>query len=107
MLKSKDIEKFEDWNDVKKRLFTKDELAEIERESALMIASMTELQECVSKEVAAYMAKEGIGFNELSRRLKAGPTHTSRIVKGNCNLTMASIADLASVIGKKAKVVFE
>lgn len=107
MLKKKDIEKFEDWSDVKKRLFSKEEIEEIDQETELMAASMSELQECVSKEVAAYMAKEGIGFNELSRRLKASPTHTSRIVKGNCNLTMASIADLASIMGKKAKVVFE
>ncbi|NBX18747.1 MAG: hypothetical protein EBR09_15445 [Proteobacteria bacterium] len=72
-----------------------------------MIAAMRALQESVSSAVATYMAKEKIGFNELTRRLDTSSRQTSRLLKGEANLTMASIAELAAVMGKKARVVFE
>jgi plasmid maintenance system antidote protein VapI len=53
------------------------------------------------------MEKEKIGLNELMRRLDTSSRQTSRLLKGEANLTMASIAELAAVMGKKARVVFE
>ena len=61
-----------------------------------MIAIIRALQESVSSAVATYMAKEKIGFNELTRRLDTSSRQTSRLLKGNANLAMASIAELAA-----------
>ena len=103
---SSKLDHLPEWNDVRKEVFSQEELGEIDREVSAELRAIEELQESVSSEVAAYMAREKIGFNELTRRLHSTPRHTSKIVKGNCNLTMASIAEIASLLGKKAKVVF-
>lgn len=95
-----------EWSDVKKELFSQEEIDQIDKEVKLELSAMECLQESVSNKVAEYMAKEGIGFNELMKRLNSNPRHTSKIVKGTCNLTMASVAEIAALLGKKAKVVF-
>lgn len=105
-MNSKKYDHLPEWSDVKKTLFSDEEIEQIDHEVVLEIAAMESLQESVSSEVAGYMAKEGIGFNELMKRLHSSPRHTSKIVKGTCNLTMASVAEIAALFGKKAKVVF-
>ena len=64
------------------------------------------LQEDVSSAVASYMAAEKIGFNEFTRRLDTTERQTSLIIKGQANLKLGTIAELASVMGKKARNVF-
>ena len=105
-MNSKKYDHLPEWSDVKKELFSQEEIDQIDREVKLELSAMESLQESVSNEVAGYMAKEGIGFNELMKRLHSNPRHTSKIVKGTCNLTMASVAEVAALLGKKAKVVF-
>ena len=105
-MKSK-IEKFPKWQDVRKKYFTKAELKKIDEEILTEIAQIKNLQDCVSLEAASYMAKEGIGFNEFMRRLASSPRKVSKILKGDCNLTMVSIAQLAALLGKRVKLVFE
>lgn len=105
-MKSKN-EKFPKWQDVRKKFFTKAELKSIDEEVLAEVAQIKNLQDCVSHEAASYMAKEGIGFNEFMRRLAASPRKVSKILKGDCNLTMASIAQLAALLGKRVKLVFE
>lgn len=65
------------------------------------------LQKDIAQSVERYMAKEKIGFNELVRRLGASPSQTLRILRGQGNLTMASIAHLAAVFKKTARLVFK
>lgn len=65
------------------------------------------LQKDISQGVEKYMAKEKIGFNELVRRLGASPTQTLRILRGEANLTMASVAHLAALFKKTPRLVFK
>jgi len=53
------------------------------------------------------MAKEHIGFNEFTRRLGTSSRQTSRLIKGEANLTLATLAEISSVIGKHPKLTFE
>ncbi len=103
----KKIEKLEKWQDVRKELFSKKELKELDEEFELKSAAIKALQDSLSREVAAYMAAEDIGFNELTRRMGISTRQTSKIVHATGNLTMATIADLAAFMGKTPKIVFE
>jgi hypothetical protein len=94
-------------DEVREKAFTKDERDRLAAEVDAEAKALETLQESVSSEVAAYMAREGIDFNELTRCLGSNPRHTARLVKGNGNLTMASIAAIAALVGKKATVVFD
>lgn len=105
--KSERIKAMPTLEEVEAKLLSPEERAEVDQQADKMIAAMRELQESVSSAVASYMAKEKIGFNELTRRLDTSSRQTSRLLKGEANLTMASIAELAAVMGKKARVVFE
>jgi len=105
--KSERIKAMPTLEEVEAQLLSPEERAEVDRQADKMIAAMRELQESVSSAVASYMAKEKIGFNELTLRLDTCSRPTSRLLKGEANLTMASIAELAAVMGKKARVVFE
>ena len=105
--KSERIKAMPTLKEVEAKLLSPEERAEVDQQADKMIAAMRELQESVSSAVASYMAKEKIGFNELTRRLDTSSRQTSRLLKGEANLTMASIAELAAVMGKKARVVFE
>ncbi|HEY9069970.1 MAG TPA: hypothetical protein VIV61_06910 [Candidatus Ozemobacteraceae bacterium] len=102
-----DVKTYPKWQEVRKRYFAKEELENIDEEVQAEIEQIRRLQDCVSREAANYMAKEGIGFNEFMRRLAASPRKVTKILKGDCNLTMASIAQLAALLGKRVKLVFE
>ena len=102
-----DVKTYPKWQEVRKRYFAKEELENIDEEVQAEIEQIRRLQDCVSREAATYMAKEGIGFNEFMRRLAASPRKVTKILKGDCNLTMASIAQLAALLGKRVKLVFE
>ena len=93
--------------EVEKKLLTLEECEEVNRQADAMVNSIRSLQDSVSQAVATYMFEQKIGFNELTRRLDTSTRHTSRLLKGKSNLTMASIAELAAIMGKKAKVIFE
>jgi hypothetical protein len=102
-----EIENFEDYNDIRKELFTPQEIVELDAAAGLKIDAIKSMQDSISGAVAAYMAKEGIGFNELTRRLDVSTRITSKLVKGNSNLSMGTIAHLSAMIGKKPRIIFE
>ena len=94
------------WREVRKSHFNQDELEQIDLEVSREAQLLKHLQDIVSHQVAEFMVKENIGFNELLTRMNSNPRQVSKIVKGDCNLTMASIAALATVMGKSVELVF-
>ena len=101
------VETFESYDDIRRELFTPEEIAENDARVARELEVLRAMQEDVSRAVATYMASEKIGFNEFTRRLDTTARQTSLIMKGQANLKLATIAELASVMGKKARIVFE
>lgn len=89
---------------LEKRL-NKDEINEIERMAQLEVGYLRALQEDVSKAVAEYMVQEGIGFNELVRRLDISPTQVAKIQNGKANLTLATIAHIFALLKMKPHLV--
>ena len=106
-LTREEIDKFESYEDVRRELFTPKEIADNNRRVEGELAALKAMQEDVSSAVALYMATEKIGFNEFTRRLETTARQTSLIMKGQANLKLVTIAELASVMGKKARIIFE
>ncbi len=101
------VDNFEDYSDIRKEMFSKNEIDQLDAAAEAEIQATKSLQESVSAAVAEYMAREKIGFNELTRRLEVSTRITSKLVKGNSNLSMGTIAHLSALIGKKPRIVFE
>ena len=90
---------------VEKRLTTA-EIKDIERHATLEKHALKALQKDIASAIADYVAKEGIGFDELVRRLNASPAHVTKIQKGEANLTLASLARICALLGTSPHVVF-
>ena len=101
------VENFEDYSDIRKEMFSKEEIDQLDASANAEIQAIKSLQESISAAVADYMAREKIGFNELTRRLEVSTRITSKLVKGNSNLSMGTIAHLSALIGRKPRIVFE
>lgn len=101
------LNKFDDFEEIRRSRLTSKEIKLQDSEIALEVAALQSMQECISAELARYMAEEGIGINELTRRLNTSSRQTSRIMKGEANITLATLAEVAGVIGVKARIIFE
>lgn len=77
------------------------------KEAAAYLEVLGMMQEEISSQVAKYMAKENIGFNELTRRLDTSSRQTAKIMKGEANLTLGFLAMLGKVMGKKPHIIFK
>ncbi|MCL5260192.1 MAG: helix-turn-helix domain-containing protein [Gammaproteobacteria bacterium] len=84
---------------LKKRL-DKKEIAEISKQALLEKQALQKLQDDISKIIYEYMGEQGIGFNELVRRLGVSPSQISKIQKGEANLTIASLAHIFALLKK-------
>jgi len=89
---------------LEKRL-SKSEIAEIEAAAQIEFEALKTLQEDVAKAIIQYMSKNDVGFNELVRRLGKSPTQVSKIIKGEANLTLATVAQIYALMGCKAHLV--
>ncbi len=86
---------------------SKEEIAEIETEALLEVQILRYIQQSISDAMADYMKKNGVGFNELVRRLDSSPAHVAKIQKGNANLTISSMAHILALLGKEPKSIFK
>ena len=101
MMKVKSFKKY-----LEKRL-DKQEIAEIEKAARVEFEILSMLQSDVAKDVNKFMSDHNIGFNELVRKLGKSPTQISSIIKGEANLTMATIAQVYALMGKKVHITKE
>jgi len=103
----KQMEKFDDYDDIRKSRLTTEQIKKIDREAADELAALKAMQESLTREIAAYMARESIGIVELTKRLETSTRQTSRIMKGEANVTLATVAEVAIQMGKVPKLVFD
>jgi hypothetical protein len=81
------------------------EIKAIEEAAQIECEALTMLQDDISKAVVHYMSENNIGFNELVRRSGKSPSQLAKIVKGEANLTMATIAQLYAMMKCKPHIV--
>ncbi|MCF6777866.1 hypothetical protein L3V83_15080 [Thiotrichales bacterium 19X7-9] len=78
----------------------KQDIAEIESAAEMELAAIKALREDISKALIQYMSKNDVGFNDIVRKLGKSPSQVSKIIKGEANLTITSIAQIFAIIGK-------
>ena len=83
----------------------KKEIAEIEAAAQIEYEALKALQEDVSNALIHYMSTHNIGFNELVRKLGKSPSQVSKIIKGEANLTLATIAQLYALMGVRPHII--
>ena len=98
--------KLRSFKDYLEKRLDKDEIEELGKQAALEFEAFKELQCDVSKVITQYMDQEQIGFNELVRRLGVSPAQVSKIQKGEANLTLASLAHIAGLLGRRPHLSF-
>lgn len=98
--------KLKSFDDYLKTRLDPQEIAQIKKQAKIEFEALKLLQHDVAVAVTKYMEDEGVGFNEMVRRLGISPTQARKIAKGEANLTFSSLAHLAGLLGKKPHLVF-
>lgn len=89
---------------LEKRL-DKKEIKEIKDAAKIEFEIFTALQSEVAEALLNFMAENDLGFNELVGKLGKSPSQVSKIMKGQANLTMATIAQLYAFMGRRPHIV--
>ena len=95
-----ELNSFPDLDEVEKEIFTEEQIKRIHKGAEERSARRKNMSEAISIAITEYMAHEHIGFNELTRRLQMSPSTCSKIIRGDANLTLDTIATVSEVIGK-------
>lgn len=88
-----------------KQRLNKKEIAEIEEAAKIEYEALRALQDDISRAVIQYMSKNNIGFNDFVKKIGKSPTQVSKIIKGEANLTLATVAQLYAIMGYKVRIV--
>ena len=83
----------------------KAEIKEIEKAAKIEIEALKNLQNDIAKAVNHYMSENNVDFNEFVKKTGKSPTQVSRIIKGEANLTLATVAQLYAIMGHRAHIV--
>jgi len=82
-----------------------EEIKEIEVAAELEAEALAALQADVVKAITGYMEKNKLGFNDLVRKLGKSPTQVSRIIKGEANLTLTTVAQIYALMKRTPRIV--
>ena len=77
---------------------TQREIKEIEKNARLEAKGLQTLQHDISLALTAYMSQHELGFNEIVRQLGKSPSQVSKILKGEANITLATVAQLSALM---------
>ncbi|MCA2960466.1 MAG: hypothetical protein IOD12_09445 [Silvanigrellales bacterium] len=105
-LSSEELDHFQTLESLEEEVFSEQERDALRVKAEGRARLRRALAEDVSREIAAYMAREGIGFNELTRRLAVSPATTSKLMRGSGNITLETIAQISELLGKKPSLAF-
>ena len=95
----KKIKKLAKLADVEKELFTKAQIKEIHDKASQRSAIRRRMAQHLSKAIENYMNDEKIGFNEFQRRLGMSSATLAKLLHGEGNVTLETIAIVADLIG--------
>ena len=99
--------KLRNFQDLIEETFTKEEIAEIKKQAKFELQALNSLQQGLKKAMDDYMKKNDVGFNELVRRLNSNPRQVTKIQQGKANLTLASVAHIAALLGQEPSIIFK
>ena len=102
-----DLKNFPSLDEVESEIFSPEEITSLHAQAREREYVRQMLSEQISAAIAAYMAKEKIGFNELTRRLGMSTATTSKLIKGDSNMTIETIASVAQIMGARPAITFK
>ena len=94
-----------DFDDYLKSRLSKKKIKQIERDAKMEYETMLALRQDVSNAMNGHMSEHSLGINDVVAGLGKSPTLVSRIIKGEGNLTLSTIAQLYAFMGKKTHIV--
>ena len=99
--------KLKNFQDLVEECLTKAEIAEIEQQAKSELKILRSMQKCLKDAMDDYMKKNNVGFNELVKRLHSNPRQVTKIQQGKANLTLASVAHIAALLGQEPHIIFK
>ena len=80
---------------------SEDEIKEAKLEALLIKQAIDSLKESIAQEVNNILETKKMGFNDLKRELDISSATLAKIVKGEGNVTLETVALLSAVSGKR------
>ncbi len=101
------IKHFQTLDELEKEIFTPEEIEELHKKAERRSKIRRNLSDRISKAVIQYMAENGMGFNQFKKKLNMSSATLSRILKGDTNLTLDTIAEISQVTGLEVDIQFK
>lgn len=98
--------KLKNFRDLMEETLTKEDIAEIEKQAKFELKALRSMQKCLQEAIEDYMKKNNVGFNDLVKKLNSNPRQITKIQQGTANLTLASVAHIAALLGKDPATIF-
>ena len=86
---------------------TKKEISSIKKQAKIEKELFDTWQETIVQTIHKHMEQKNIGFNELAKQLDISPTQMSKILKGQANLTLLSMASIFSSMNLLPQLTFK
>jgi len=83
------------------------EISDIENEARIEFEALKALQQDVSNTINEYMLEKNHGFNDFVREMGKSPSQVSKIMKGEANITLGTLAQIYAVMGMKPHITYE
>jgi transcriptional regulator with XRE-family HTH domain len=93
--------KFKSFQDYLKTGVCPQKIKEIEVQMELEYRALKSFQNGLAQALNNYMQQQKLGFNELVIKLDISPEKLSKILKGECNLSLENIVRIAALIKRK------
>lgn len=77
----------------------------LEAQAALEAENYLKLNQSISSTLQEYMQKNNFGFNDVSKEFGLSPTQVNKLLKGQGNFTLSTVAHVYSQMGKKLVLV--
>lgn len=107
MFNKEKLEKLATLDEVEEDVFNKEDVQWLRAAAQERSRTRRALADQLSQAIARYMSTEGIGFNEFQRRLGVSTATASKLIKGDGNVTLETIALVAELIGATPELRFE
>jgi hypothetical protein len=91
------------FNDILRKNFSPAEIKEIKEAADLEYEILKGIQNDISKNLSQFMENENCSLSDISRKLGTSLSQVKKILQGKANLTIASMAHIYALMGKKPK----
>lgn len=93
--------------DLLNKRLTPEQRAANKEEAVQELEELKMLQNALSRDVIQFLALEKIGVPDLTIRLQTSTRQAYKIVRGEANLTLASLVELGRVLKRRPKIIWE